>query len=109
MLEPGGRRRDRACRAWGRDVWKAERDKEKANKLAQPGRRAAALTAALAAQSEWKTAVVCDQPPGLGGHIEAPDMEAGGSRTPNHNDAGPVGHKQSSLRKREPGHDQRSS
>ena len=41
-------------------------------------RRAAALTAELAAQSEKKTAAVCDQPPGLGelaGHIEAPNME----------------------------------
>ena len=45
-------------------------------------RRAAALTAELAAQSEKKTAVVCDQPPGLdelAGHIEAPNMGAGGS------------------------------
>ena len=45
-------------------------------------RRAAALTAELAAQSEKKTAAVCDQPPGLdelAGHIEAPDMGAGGS------------------------------
>ena len=45
-------------------------------------RRAAALTAELAAQSEQKTVAVCDQPPGLdelAGHIEAPDMGAGGS------------------------------
>ena len=45
-------------------------------------RRAAALTAELAAQSEKKTAAVCDQPPGLdelAGHIEAPHMGAGGS------------------------------
>ena len=45
-------------------------------------RQAAALTAELAAQSEKKTAVVCDQPPGLdelAGHIEAPNMVAGGS------------------------------
>ena len=72
----------RAKRAWGRNVWKAERDKENANKVAQQVRRAAALTAELAAQSEKKTAVVCDQPPGLdelAGHIEAPDMEAGSS------------------------------
>ena len=44
-------------------------------------RRAAALTAELAVQSEKKTAAVCDQPPGLGelvGHVEAPNM-AGGS------------------------------
>ena len=43
-------------------------------------KRAAALTAELAAQSEKKTAVVCDQPPGLdelAGHIEAPNMGAG--------------------------------
>ena len=45
-------------------------------------RRAAALTAELAAQSEKKTAALCDQPPGLdelAGHIEAPNMGAGGS------------------------------
>ena len=45
-------------------------------------RRAAALTAELAAQSEKKTAAVCDQPQGLdelAGHIEAPNMGAGGS------------------------------
>ena len=73
----------RARRAWGQ-VWKAEKDKEKANKVAQQVRRAAALTAELAAQSEKKTAAVCDQPPGpdkLAGHIEAPNMGAGGSHT----------------------------
>ena len=72
----------RARRAWGQDVWQAEKDKEKANKVAQQVRRAAALTAELAAQSEKKTAAVCDQPPGLdvlAGHIEAPNMVAGGS------------------------------
>ena len=70
----------RAKRAWGRNAWKAERDKEQANKVAQQVKRAAALTAELAAQSEKKTAVVCDQPPGLdelAGHIEAPNMGAG--------------------------------
>ena len=80
MLEP--RRSYRASRAWGRDTWKAERDKEKANKVAQQVKRAAALTAELATQSEEKTAAVCDRPPGLGelaGHIEAHDMGAGGS------------------------------
>ena len=41
-------------------------DREKANKVAQQERRASALTAELAAQSETKTAVVRDQPPGLG-------------------------------------------
>ena len=55
----------RAGRAWGRNAWKAERDKESANKVAQQVKRAAALTAELAAQSEKKTATVCDQPPGL--------------------------------------------
>ena len=55
----------RARRAWGQDVWKAEKDKERANKVAQQVRRAAALTAELATQSEKKTAAVCDQPPGL--------------------------------------------
>ena len=46
-------------------------------------RRAAALTAELAAQSEEKVAVVCDHPPGLrdesAKHITAPNMGAGGS------------------------------
>ena len=72
----------RARRAWGQDVWQAEKDKGKANKVAQQVRRAAALTAELAAQSEKKTAAVCDQPPGLdelAGHKEAPNMGAGGS------------------------------
>ena len=65
-------------------MWQADKDKEKANKVAQQVRRAAALTAELAAQSEKKTAAVCDQPPGLdelAGHIEAPNMGAGGSHT----------------------------
>ena len=52
--------RDRAKRAWGRNAWKAERDRENANKVAQQVKRAAALTAELAAQSEKKTAAVCD-------------------------------------------------
>ena len=72
----------RAKKAWGRNAWKSERDKEQANKVAQQVKRAAALTAELAAQSEKKTAAVCDQPPGLdelAGHIEAPNMGAGGS------------------------------
>ena len=63
-------------------AWKAEKDKERANKVAQQVRRAAALTAELAVQSEKKTAAVCDQPPGLdelAEHIEAPNMGAGGS------------------------------
>ena len=87
----------RAERAWERDTWKAERDRGKANKVAQQVRRAAALTAELAAQSEKKIAAVCDQPPGpgeLSGHIEAPKMEAGApppSPLPGHNDARPVG------------------
>ena len=46
-------------------------------------RRAAALTAELAAQSEEKVAVVCDHLPGLqdepAKHIAAPNMGAGGS------------------------------
>ena len=58
------------------------RGTENANRAAQQVRRAAVLTAELAAQSEKKTAAVCDQPPGLdelAGHIEAPNMGAGGS------------------------------
>ena len=68
--EPAGEKRGRP------------RGTENANKVAQQVRRAAALTAELAAQSEKKTAAVCDQPPGLNElarHIEAPNMGAGGS------------------------------
>ena len=75
----------RAKKAWGRKAWKSERDKENANKVAQQVKRAAALTAELAAQSEKKTAAVCDQPPGLdelAGHIEAPNMGAGDDTPP---------------------------
>ena len=74
--------RYRARKAWGRNAWRQERDKEKANRVAQQVRRAAALTAELAVQSEKNTAAVCDQPQGLdelAEHIEAPNMEAGGS------------------------------
>ena len=72
----------RARRARARGAWKAERDREDANKVAQQVKRAAALTAELAVQSEKKNAAVCDQTTGLdelAGHIEAPDMGAGGS------------------------------
>ena len=66
-------------------MWKAERDKESANKVAQQVRRAAAVTAELAGWSEKKVSVLCDQPPGLRGelaeHIEAPSMGAGGSHS----------------------------
>ena len=66
-------RRQRAGRAWGRDMWKAEKDKERANEVAQQVGRAAAQ----------KVSVVCDQRAGLrrelAEHIEAPNMWAGGS------------------------------
>ena len=58
------------------------KDRETANRVARQVGRAAVLTAELAAQSEKKTAAVCDQPPGvdeLAGHTEAPNMGAGGS------------------------------
>ena len=73
----------RARRAWGQTAWREERDRGRANRVAQQVRRAAALTAELAAQSEEKVAVVCDHPPGLhdepAKHITAPNMGAGGS------------------------------
>ena len=59
----------RACKAWGRAAWKEERDKERAVKVAEQVRRAAALTAELAAQSEKEVSEVCSHPPGL--HDEA--------------------------------------
>ena len=66
-------------------MWKVVKERERANKVAQQVRRAAALTAELAVQPEKKTAAVCDQPPGLdehAEHIEAPNMGAGGSHPP---------------------------
>ena len=59
----------RACKAWGRAAWKEERDKERAAKVAEQVRHAAALTAELAAQSEKEVSEVCSHPPGL--HDEA--------------------------------------
>ena len=78
--------------------------------MAQQARRAAALTVELAAQSEKKTAAVCDQPPGLdelAGHIEAPDMGAGGSHPQATMMPDPWGHIQMSLCK--PSHNHQSS
>ena len=53
--------------------------------MAQQVRRAAALTAELAAQSEKTASVVCDPPRALrdelAEHIEAPNMEVGGSHS----------------------------
>ena len=57
--------RYRACKAWGHAAWKEERDKERATKVAEQVRRAAALTAELAAQSEKEVSEVCNHPPGL--------------------------------------------
>ena len=66
----------RARNSWGRNAWKEEKDREKANRVAQQVRRAAALTAELAAPSEKKVAAACDHPPGLreepSEHIAAP-------------------------------------
>ena len=42
----------RARRAWGQRAWREEKDRERASRAAQQVRRAAALTAELAAQSE---------------------------------------------------------
>ena len=51
--------RYRARNAWERNAWKEEKDREKANRVAQQVRRAAALTAEPAVQSEKKVAAVC--------------------------------------------------
>ena len=60
------------------NAWRREQGKEKANKVAQQVRRAAAE---LAVQSE-KVSVVCDHPltlhDQLAEHIAAPGMDAGG-------------------------------
>ena len=55
----------RARKAWGQKAWKEEKDRERASRAAQQVRRAATLTAELAAQSESKVFEVCSQPPGL--------------------------------------------
>ena len=55
----------RARKAWGQRAWKEEKDIERASRAAQQVRRAAALTAELAAQSESKVFEVCSHPPGL--------------------------------------------
>ena len=51
-----------------RAAWKEEKDKERTNKVAQQVRRAAALTAELAAQSEKEVSAVCNHR--LGFHDE---------------------------------------
>ena len=110
MLEPRGGTEQRE--PGGETRGKAERDKEQANKVAQQVKRAAALTAELAAQSEKKTAAVCDQPPGLdelAGHIEAPNMGAGGSHPQATMMPDPMGHVQMSLCRRRPTREQCSS
>ena len=55
----------RARKAWDHRAWKEEKDRERASRVAQQVRRAAALTAELAAQSESKVFEVCSHPPGL--------------------------------------------
>ena len=49
----------RARKAWGQRALREEKDRERANRAAQQMRRAAALTAELAAQSESKVFEVC--------------------------------------------------
>ena len=51
----------RARRAWGRDAWKAER--RESEQSGPTSKASCALTAEQAAQSEKKTAAVCDRPP----------------------------------------------
>ena len=51
--------------AWGQRAWKEAKDRERASRAAQQVRRAAALTAKLAAQSESNVFEVCSHPPGL--------------------------------------------
>ena len=63
MLVPRGGHRAR--KAWSQRAWKEEKDRERASRAAQQVRRAATLTAELAAQSDSKVFEVCSQPPGL--------------------------------------------
>ena len=71
----------RARNAWEHKAGKEEKDKEKANRVAQQVKRAAALTAELAARSEQKVSVGCDHPPRFRDeqveYVVAPDMVAG--------------------------------
>ena len=55
----------RARKAWGQRAWREEKDRERASRAAQQVRRAAALMAELAAQSESKVFEVCSHPQGL--------------------------------------------
>ena len=55
----------RTRKAWGRRAWEEEKDRERASRAAQQVRRAAALTAELAVQSENQVFDVCSHPPGL--------------------------------------------
>ena len=57
--------RYRARKAWGQRAWREETDRERASPAAQQVRRAATLTAELAAQSESKVIEVSSQLPGL--------------------------------------------
>ena len=57
--------RYRARKAWGKRAWREEKDRERASQASQQVRRAAALTAELAAQSESKVFEVCSRPSGL--------------------------------------------
>ena len=54
----------RARKARGQRAWREEKDRERASRAAQQVRRAAALTAELAVQSENKVFDVCSHPPG---------------------------------------------
>ena len=55
----------RARKAWGQRAWREVKDRERASRAVQQVRRAAALTAELAVQSENKVFDVCSHPPGL--------------------------------------------
>ena len=78
MLEPRGVSRWKSLGARQVEGREGQRENEPSGQVG----RAAALTAEMAAQSEKRTAAACDQSPGLDalvGHIEAPNMGAGGS------------------------------
>ena len=81
-------------------MWKAERDKERANTVG-PESEASSGTDCTPGSSVRKKGL-CGVQPGLldelDEHIVAPEMEAGSS-PPGHNDAGSAAQKQTSLRK----------
>ena len=102
----------RARKAWGQRAWKEEKDRERASRAAQQVRRAATLTAELAARSESKVFEVCSQPPGLCDEPTAVALQPDSSLSVVVSDPLPAGQGFSSFsaksREKQPGPDTRA-